>query len=160
MDAVLALKFVKENIRFFGGDPNKVTIFGQSSGGLMVSALVISPNVPRNLFQQAIVQSGTIFCNWAYTTDPIADARTLAKAAGINPNQSIDALNQALIKLNIFDLFNAIEKVEVCVKSAIVELFNQFEFSTNLFKKNFYFSQFNEEKHSLRREGKHLKLWK
>lgn len=122
MDTVLALKFVKQNIRFFGGDPNKVTIFGQSSGGVMVSALVISPTVPRNLFQQAIVQSGTVFSNWAYVTTDSArtDARTLAQAAGLNPNQSIDALNQGFMKMNIFDLFEAIEKVEVCEKSAII----------------------------------------
>lgn len=115
MDAVLALKFVKQNIRYFGGDPNKITIFGQSSGGVMVSALVISPAVPRDLFHQAIVQSGTVFSNWAYVSDPIAKARILAEAAGLDPNQSVDALNQALIKMNIFDLFEAIGKVEVFI---------------------------------------------
>lgn len=122
MDTVQALHFVKENIQYFGGDPNKITIFGQSGGGIMVSALIISPNVPRNLFQQAIVQSGTILVNRGYVTDPIADARILAKAAGLDPNQSIDALNQAFIKMDIFDLFEAIEKVEVCVKSLMAEI--------------------------------------
>lgn len=114
MDSVQALKFVKENIRYFGGDPNKITIFGQSSGGVMVSALLISPTVPRNLFQQAIVQSGTIFANWASIIDPIPDARSFAEAAGLDPNQPISVLNQAFIKMDIFDLFKAVEKLEVC----------------------------------------------
>ena len=112
LDSLQALKFTKENIRYFGGDPNKITIFGQSSGAAMVSALLISPNIPQNLFQQAIVQSGSIFANWAYTTDPIPDARSFAEAADLDPNQSIDELNQAFIKMDLFDLFKAVEKLE------------------------------------------------
>ncbi|XP_053202697.1 acetylcholinesterase-like [Panonychus citri] len=58
-DQQLALKWVQENIRFFGGDPSKVTIFGESAGSFAVSVLLVSPQ-SRGLFNRAIMQSGTI----------------------------------------------------------------------------------------------------
>ncbi len=56
-DIVEALKWVQENIDKFGGDPNNVTIFGQSGGGAKVLAMMTSPEA-KGLFQKAIVQSG------------------------------------------------------------------------------------------------------
>jgi len=57
LDLVLALKWVQENIARFGGDPQNVTIFGQSGGGQKVSMLLAMP-AASGLFQKAIVQSG------------------------------------------------------------------------------------------------------
>src|SRR5262245_53363614 len=57
MDQQAALRWVRDNIRQFGGDPNRVTIAGQSSGGLDVLAHLVSPG-SRGLFDRAIVQSG------------------------------------------------------------------------------------------------------
>lgn len=57
MDQIFALQWVQKNIRNFGGDPNNITIFGESAGGRNVLALVTSPKA-KNLFQKAIVQSG------------------------------------------------------------------------------------------------------
>jgi para-nitrobenzyl esterase len=57
MDQIAALKWVRDNIAGFGGDPRHVTIAGGSAGGASVLALMTSPQA-RGLFQQAIVQSG------------------------------------------------------------------------------------------------------
>jgi para-nitrobenzyl esterase len=57
MDAIAALQWVKRNISQFGGDPTNITVFGESAGAIMTSALVGSPQA-KGLFQRAILQSG------------------------------------------------------------------------------------------------------
>ncbi|CAH3129352.1 unnamed protein product [Porites lobata] len=57
LDQVEALKWIKENIENFGGNPSKVTIFGQSAGGSSVGLHLLSP-LSRDLFHQAIPESG------------------------------------------------------------------------------------------------------
>ena len=57
-DQLFALQWVKENIKSFGGDPNKITIFGNSAGGISVGFHLIS-DLSKGLFKRAIVQSGT-----------------------------------------------------------------------------------------------------
>lgn len=113
MDCIQAIKFIKENVEHFGGDSNRITVFGQSSGAIMVSALVISPAVPKDLFHRAIIQSGSIFANWAYSIDPILDARNLADAAGLNRNQSIPALNRAFMSMSVINLLKAVYQADV-----------------------------------------------
>lgn len=57
MDMIAALKWVQANAGAFGGDPGRVTIFGESAGGAAVTRLMISPEA-RPLFHRAVVQSG------------------------------------------------------------------------------------------------------
>lgn len=59
LDIVAALKWVRDNISLFGGDPNNVTIFGESGGGGKVGTLLCMPPA-RGLFHKAIILSGTI----------------------------------------------------------------------------------------------------
>lgn len=60
LDQLAALRWVKRNIENFGGDPDNVTVMGQSSGAISISALIASP-LARGLFGRAILQSGGLF---------------------------------------------------------------------------------------------------
>ena len=56
---ISGLEWVRDNISSFGGDPNNVTIFGESAGGWSIEALLLTP-LSRGLFHKAIAQSGTL----------------------------------------------------------------------------------------------------
>ncbi len=56
-DQVAALRWVRESVRHFGGDPDRVTVFGESAGGVSVMDLVLAPEA-EGLFSAAIAQSG------------------------------------------------------------------------------------------------------
>lgn len=57
LDQVQALKWIRENIEAFGGDPDRITIFGESAGAMSVGTLLMMP-AAKGLFHQAILQSG------------------------------------------------------------------------------------------------------
>ncbi len=60
LDQQLALRWVRDNIAAFGGNPKRVTIFGESAGGISVHAQLVSP-LAAGTFHRAIVQSGAVF---------------------------------------------------------------------------------------------------
>jgi para-nitrobenzyl esterase len=78
-DMIAGLQWVQKNIAAFGGDPGKVTIFGESAGGIAVSMLCASP-VAHGLFRGAISQSGGSFGPSRPTTYPGENMRLLAEA--------------------------------------------------------------------------------
>ena len=79
LDMIAGLKWVQKNIAAFGGNPKKVTIFGESAGGIAVSMLCASP-LAKGLFHGAISQSGGSFGPPRPTTYPGENMKRLADA--------------------------------------------------------------------------------
>jgi para-nitrobenzyl esterase len=79
LDMIAGLRWVKQNIAAFGGDPDRVTIFGESAGGIAVSMLCASPEA-KGLFRGAISQSGGSFGPTRLTTYPGENMRRLSDA--------------------------------------------------------------------------------
>lgn len=94
LDIVAALKWVKANIGSFGGDPDNVTIAGQSAGAALVTGLLVSP-LGRGLFERAVIHSGPVI---GIPNQPLAAAEafgatsmTRAGAADIAALRALDA---------------------------------------------------------------------
>lgn len=77
MDQILALQWVRTNIAAFGGDPENVTVFGQSAGSMDTGMLMTSPQA-RGLFEKAIAESGAAF---SPRVDTLAQAESMWAAA-------------------------------------------------------------------------------
>ena len=93
LDQIAALKWVKENIEAFGGDPNNVTLFGQSAGAGSIGTLMVMP-AARGLFHKVILESGTP----KEVTDKakaIEVSRTYLKIAGVTNIQELQKLTMA-----------------------------------------------------------------
>jgi para-nitrobenzyl esterase len=73
LDCIKALKWIRDNIAAFGGDPNNVTISGQSAGGMMVCMMLVSP-LAKGLFQRAFCISGGPVTQSLSTAEVAADA--------------------------------------------------------------------------------------
>ncbi|XP_064097361.1 neuroligin-4, X-linked-like [Macrobrachium nipponense] len=78
-DQTLALQWVKKNIRNFGGDPKRVTIFGQSAGAVSAHFQMLTPYA-KGLFNQVIVHSGTAINPWATRKDHASVATKIARS--------------------------------------------------------------------------------
>ena len=92
LDLVAALKWVKENIAQFGGDPDNVTIFGQSGGGGKVTCLMNAP-LAKGLFNKAIVQSGSYIVNFMDEAIAKKIAAALLTELKLQPEQ-VDSLQK------------------------------------------------------------------
>lgn len=91
-DLVAALQWVKENIAQFGGDPDNVTIFGQSGGGGKVTCMMNTP-MAKGLFQKAIVESGSYITNFTEKTVSQRVAAALLDELHLQPSQ-VDSLQK------------------------------------------------------------------
>lgn len=87
-DQVMMMKWIQENIHFFGGDRNKVTVFGDGAGAASIGFHMMSP-MSKGLFHQAIMQGGTQYNQWALQDKQVAvkNAMKMLNAMGCNWNQ-------------------------------------------------------------------------
>lgn len=113
LDQRAALAWVRDNAAAFGGDPDDVTLFGQSAGGLSVCLHMVAPS-SRGLFHRAIVQSG--LCESALDDLATAEARGLALAARLGCDGA-DAL--ACLRAQTVE---AIEAVDTTGTGIVAEL--------------------------------------
>lgn len=97
-DQIQALRWVQKNIRNFGGDPERVTVFGQSSGAASVQYLILSP-MAVGLFHQAICQSGTVFMPGSFQRNPV----DIAFALGENLNITFSTTTELVTILKELD---------------------------------------------------------
>ena len=99
MDQNLAIKWVHDNIQSFGGDKDRITLFGESAGAASVSYQLISP-MSRNLFKYGILMSASVPAEWNFVSPSEATQRgfDLASKVGCNtstPELAIDCLMKA-----------------------------------------------------------------
>ncbi|XP_060066605.1 fatty acyl-CoA hydrolase precursor, medium chain-like [Ylistrum balloti] len=95
-DMIEALKWVNQNIASFGGDPESVTIFGESAGGFAVSYLAVIPST-AGLFKRIIPQSGSAVGFMGIAPNPAGVANAAGKALGCIADENEDISNKNLI---------------------------------------------------------------
>lgn len=91
-DQVLAMKWVKNNIKHFGGDPDSVTLYGYSAGAWSISLHLVSP-MSRGLFHKAILGSGTALGQWPLPKNQIDVAKRQARILDCPDNTTTEILN-------------------------------------------------------------------
>jgi para-nitrobenzyl esterase len=115
LDQIAALRWVRDNIAFFGGDPDNVTVFGESAGAMSIGCLLAMPST-RGLFHKAILQSGS------NTVKFLDEANQLSKSfvglSGLNPDDV-----QALRSLSLQQLLTAQNdlSVKLKIKGSVME---------------------------------------
>ncbi|XP_072287370.1 neuroligin-3 isoform X2 [Pyxicephalus adspersus] len=92
LDQIQALRWVSENVAFFGGDPHRITVFGSGIGASCVSLLTLSHH-SEGLFQRAIIQSGSALSSWAVNYQPVKYTRLLAEKVGCNVLDTVDMVD-------------------------------------------------------------------
>uniref|UniRef100_A0A8C3XSD1 Neuroligin 3 n=1 Tax=Chelydra serpentina TaxID=8475 RepID=A0A8C3XSD1_CHESE len=92
LDQIQALRWISENIAFFGGDPLRITVFGSGIGASCVSLLTLSHH-SEGLFQRAVIQSGSALSSWAVNYQPVKYTSLLADKVGCNVLDTVDMVD-------------------------------------------------------------------
>jgi len=106
LDQALALKWVNEHITYFGGDPDRVTIQGESAGAASATYHMISP-ISQPYFQQAIVQSGSALSSWAFDSEPETHAHQISQIMGCPIDTNAKLINCLKNEKSAVDIINA-----------------------------------------------------
>uniref|UniRef100_A0A9J8CIS8 Carboxylic ester hydrolase n=1 Tax=Cyprinus carpio carpio TaxID=630221 RepID=A0A9J8CIS8_CYPCA len=108
LDQIAALQWVQQNIESFGGDPQSVTIAGESAGGISASFLTLSP-MTMGLFQRAIFQSGVANTPSHSIKDPLMFAKMVANVTECDFSSN-EVLTKCIKELTEEQLINATKK--------------------------------------------------
>ena len=97
-DQMMAMQWIRDNIEAFGGDPELVTLFGESSGAASIGYHMMS-DYSKDLFKRAIYESGSPDSHWSYTTKKQARERSQAFFKAVNcTSYDVDVLLKCLRK--------------------------------------------------------------
>lgn len=110
-DQAFALLWVRHNIARFGGDPDNITVFGNSAGGASIHYHMIS-KYSEGLFDKAIIESGSAFNPWASNSDPNLNAR-LAEKLGWNGLGGTAGIYKTLMAASPFEIVYAQDQMTV-----------------------------------------------
>ncbi len=116
-DIVKALEWIQENIENFGGDPENVTVFGQSGGGAKVLALMTTPNA-NGLFHKGIVQSGA-----TETMGVTFSTKEMSQAVTARVLEKLEITEDEIEKLQTIDL----SEIENATTEALQETADEYE---------------------------------
>ncbi|MFH4978433.1 hypothetical protein AB6A40_005142 [Gnathostoma spinigerum] len=143
MDQQLALKWIYENIGAFGGDPHKVTLFGESAGSAAITAHLFAPG-SNHYYRRIIAQSGTVINTWS--TKPTSTmfetsvllARQLNCTNGLQMPIDVDAASQCLRKKSTHLIQNAADVVASSIILPMTFSFAPIEEDDNFFQGNVF----------------------
>lgn len=108
LDQYTALKWVHNNIQYFGGDSTQITIFGESAGSVSVSLHLLS-TLSSNLFRNAIMESGTALADWAV----LKNSDAINRYTGILNHMGCNGTNYEMIECaRKVDMKTALEKAD------------------------------------------------
>uniref|UniRef100_A0A1A8UJN7 Neuroligin 2a n=1 Tax=Nothobranchius furzeri TaxID=105023 RepID=A0A1A8UJN7_NOTFU len=92
LDQIQALRWLNENIGHFGGDPERITIFGSGAGASCVNLLILSHH-SEGLFHRAVAQSGTAISSWSVNYQPLKYTKILARKVGCTYSETADLVD-------------------------------------------------------------------